>query len=91
VFLTVIRCRLKNRRIEVSVVVSPHSSSSRRTIWARVRSFSASFSASNQAECRSSGDRLRPPRGRCSMPPVPAFNVTQRTAEAGLTRNRAAA
>jgi hypothetical protein len=35
--------------------------------------------------------RLRPPRGRGATAPVWDFNVTQRTAEAALTRKRAAA
>jgi hypothetical protein len=91
VFLTVIRCRLKNRRSEASVVATLRSSASRCWISTSVRSFSATFNANSQPVCASSGERLLPPRGRGLIPPVSACSATQRIAEDIPTWNRAAA
>jgi hypothetical protein len=72
--------------MELLVVFTASSAASRWTICSKVRSGSRSTSASSQAACGSSGERLRPPAGRRSTRPVSSTCFTQRTAVAGLTR-----
>jgi hypothetical protein len=82
---------LKNWRGEVSVVAKSRSSNSRCWIWTSVKSFSATFKASDQALCASSGERALPTQGRYLIAPVCASSVTQRIGEDIPTWNRATA
>ena len=83
--------RPKNRRIEASELATPGPAKTRSTISCRVRSGSATSSASSQSACGSSGERLLPPRALGLTPPVWACNRVHRIAEETLTLKRAAA
>jgi hypothetical protein len=83
--------RAKNRWIERSDVSTPNPSAIRALKASRVRSVSFATSASSQAACGSSGERLLPPRFRGLMPPVRAWSCVHRIADAALTLNRSAA
>jgi hypothetical protein len=72
--------------MELLVVFTASSVARRWAICSRVRSGSPPTSASSQAACGSSGERLRPPAGLRSTCPVSSTCFTQRTAVAGLTR-----
>ena len=84
------RCCLKNRRSDLSVVASPCASATRAANSSRVRSGSAATSASSQSVCGAKGERLRPPRGVGLTLPVSACRLAQRIAEDTPTRNRSA-
>lgn len=90
-FLKLNPCRLKNRSTELSVVCTPRSSRSRRTISASVKSGSLATSSNNQGAWASSGERLLPARRRGLTLPVLSCNSTHRIADEGLTSNRSAA
>ena len=72
--------------MELLVVFTASSAARRSAICSRVRSGSRPTSASSQAVCASSGERLRRPAGRRSTRPVSSTCFTQRTAVAELTR-----
>jgi hypothetical protein len=78
VFLKLIRCRVKNRRTDRSVVTNPTPARIRRSSCRNVRSGSCATSFNRQSLCGSSGERLLPPRGRGLTFPVASCRSTQR-------------
>jgi hypothetical protein len=82
---------LKKRSSELSVVRTPRSCNSRRTISAKVKSASLPTTSNNHDACGSNGERLLAPRRRGLTLPVWSCNSTHRMAEDALTANRSAA
>jgi hypothetical protein len=85
-FLKLIPCRLKNRRIEVSVVTNPRPSDIRCSSSIKVRSDSIATSFKSHSAWGSSGERLLPPRRLGLMLPVSFCSPTQRIADDTPTR-----